>query len=217
MYTLYRTTNVNNGKIYVGIHKTENPHDDYLGSGKLLKLAIRKYGRESFTKEILAEYSTLENAREAERAMVDSDFVSSTENYNLAVGGGLGGKDLNGLTFAGNKHSPAARKKISLSARSRTHTPETRKKLRDNAWAKSNPEAHREAARRGGQKPKTIEHRQALSRSLKEWYKTNPERKRDTSMSSARRVVKCPHCDKEGTLNNMTRWHFDNCKKINGE
>jgi hypothetical protein len=26
--------------------------------------------------------------------------------------------------------------------------------------------------------------------------------------------VKCPHCDKEGSISNMKRWHFDNCKSI---
>ena len=27
-----------------------------------------------------------------------------------------------------------------------------------------------------------------------------------------RPIVKCPHCDKEGSHNIMLRWHFDNCK-----
>lgn len=29
-----------------------------------------------------------------------------------------------------------------------------------------------------------------------------------------RRKVKCPHCDKIGTVGNMNRWHFDNCKVV---
>jgi len=27
------------------------------------------------------------------------------------------------------------------------------------------------------------------------------------------KIVACPHCSKEGGINNMQRWHFDNCKQ----
>jgi hypothetical protein len=27
-------------------------------------------------------------------------------------------------------------------------------------------------------------------------------------------IVTCPHCNKSGTVSNMTRWHFDNCKTV---
>ena len=38
---------------------------------------------------------------------------------------------------------------------------------------------------------------------------------RDTNkmLSGANKVIKCPHCPKEGQLANMKRWHYDNCKK----
>lgn len=45
-YFIYCTTNMVNGKIYVGKHKTTRLNDGYIGSGKLLKHAINKYGRE---------------------------------------------------------------------------------------------------------------------------------------------------------------------------
>ncbi len=54
MYVVYKTTNLVNSKFYIGVHKTENPEDDYLGSGKLIKRAIEKYGADSFHKEIIA-------------------------------------------------------------------------------------------------------------------------------------------------------------------
>jgi len=47
-YTVYKTINLVNGKIYVGLHVTDKLDDDYLGSGKLIQAAIKKYGRENF-------------------------------------------------------------------------------------------------------------------------------------------------------------------------
>ncbi|MFN9113277.1 MAG: hypothetical protein ACK5XN_24675, partial [Bacteroidota bacterium] len=50
---IYKTTNLINGKVYIGKDKHNNNH--YLGSGKVLKQAIEKYGRENFIKEIIEE------------------------------------------------------------------------------------------------------------------------------------------------------------------
>lgn len=43
-YLVYRMDNLVNGKRYIGQHITEDPFDDYTGSGNLIKRAISKYG-----------------------------------------------------------------------------------------------------------------------------------------------------------------------------
>lgn len=99
IYTIYKTTNVVNGKFYIGVHKTSNPNDDYLGSGKYIKRAIKKYGIHSFNKEVLFVFETQQEAYKKEKELVTSNILESDMCYNLIVGG-KGGFDFinrNGL------------------------------------------------------------------------------------------------------------------------
>ena len=52
-FIVYKTTNLLNGKVYIGKHETYDINDDYLGSGKILKYALKKYGSINFKKEII--------------------------------------------------------------------------------------------------------------------------------------------------------------------
>ena len=53
VFTVYKVTNSVNGKFYIGVHKTRNPYDSYMGSGEGIKLAIKKYGKDKFVKQVL--------------------------------------------------------------------------------------------------------------------------------------------------------------------
>lgn len=80
-----------NKKIYIGIHQTNNPYDSYLGSGKIIKRAIKKYGKENFSKEILYIFHNKEDMVEKEFEIVNEDFVEDENTYNITNGGKYSG------------------------------------------------------------------------------------------------------------------------------
>lgn len=90
---LYQITNKLNGKIYIGARSTDTlPElDPYFGSGAILKKAIKKYGRNSFTKSIIQTFESLPELYVAERNMVSAEFVMRRDTYNIEIGG-RGGK-----------------------------------------------------------------------------------------------------------------------------
>lgn len=87
-YTLYKTTNNINGKWYIGVHRTDDPDDRYLGSGQAILDAIKKYGRKNFSKKILASFDDRELAYFVESHYVTDKEVADPSCYNLRPGGG---------------------------------------------------------------------------------------------------------------------------------
>lgn len=89
IWILYQTTNLVNGKIYVGVHKVADNATSrcYLGSGSVLKTAIKKYGRKKFKRTTLAEFCCTEDAYAAETQMVTEEFIKREDTYNLKMGG----------------------------------------------------------------------------------------------------------------------------------
>lgn len=112
-YTIYKTTNLINGKFYIGKHQTNNLNDGYLGSGKFILSAIKKHGRGSFKKEILYVFDSEEEMNSMEKFILTEEFVSNSNNYNAGVGGE------GGPHFKGKHHSASTRKEISAKAKSR--------------------------------------------------------------------------------------------------
>ena len=103
-YIVYLTTNIVNGKIYIGVHETENPNifDNYLGNGVFsnrpktyqicktaFQCAVTKYGPDKFRRKTLKIFDTLEEALLLEKELVTKDFIKRTDVYNIALGGGI--------------------------------------------------------------------------------------------------------------------------------
>jgi hypothetical protein len=115
LYTIYKITNVINGKEYIGKHKTEDLNDGYFGSGKLLKKAIKKYGKENFKKEILFVFESELEVDIKEAELVTEKFCSWSNTYNICVGGRGGFSYINnsGLNNE-NKNWDVIKLKISM-------------------------------------------------------------------------------------------------------
>jgi len=83
-YIIYKTTNLINGKYYIGKHQTNDLNDGYVGSGKYLKRAINKYGIHNFHTEIIEIYDEEWKMNIAEKILV---VIDSEISYNLCPGG----------------------------------------------------------------------------------------------------------------------------------
>jgi hypothetical protein len=86
-YIIYKITNQINGKYYIGRHATKNVNDSYMGSGIGIKNAIKKYGKENFIKEIIAEAESADALWDLEKEIVNKDVVKDPLSYNNAYGG----------------------------------------------------------------------------------------------------------------------------------
>ena len=106
-YIIYLTKNLKstiNGlnKIYIGVHKTENPEifDGYLGCGVYInqpstymypktpfQYAVKKYGTNAFERITLFIYDNELDAYNKEAELVDLDFLKLSHTYNACLGG----------------------------------------------------------------------------------------------------------------------------------
>jgi hypothetical protein len=118
-YLLYKTTCQITGKYYCGMHETETLEDGYLGSGKRLLAAVKKYGRENFSREILSIHTTKEELYSAEANLITPEMLGDPLCLNLVPGGkggsgpGILGASKGGQAFAEKlKSNPEFRSQI---------------------------------------------------------------------------------------------------------
>lgn len=112
-YYLYEIKNLINNKIYVGVHKIQDMNDGYMGSGKVIRSAIEKYGIENFQKVILETFNDEKDMYAREKEIVTEDFLSRKDVYNLRRGG-TGGFDYinrNKLNYGGKEGNSRGGKK----------------------------------------------------------------------------------------------------------
>jgi hypothetical protein len=90
IWYIYKTINTINQKFYIGKHMVHKGSIDknYLGSGKLLWLAIKKYGKENFIQEIIEfNNSEEENCLREQYWIKFYGLPNKKISYNLTTGG----------------------------------------------------------------------------------------------------------------------------------
>lgn len=206
-YYLYQITNKVNRKIYIGVHKTNNIDDGYMGSGKILHHAITKYGTDNFEKIILETFANSEDMYAKEKEIVTEEFLSREDVYNIRRGG-FGGFDYinkNGLN--GGKLYPKFGEENGFFGK--THTEETKAIIREYRNKQIMP-------------PRTADHNEKIRQALK-GQRHSEERKKNISEAKKGKpapnkgktapIRYCCNCNKDiAGYSNFSRWHSDNCK-----
>lgn len=83
----YKTTNLINGRYYLGMHSTNRIDDGYLGSGKRLYYELNKHGRDNFKFEILEQFGSREELVQAEINLITEQDLKNPNCLNLKQGG----------------------------------------------------------------------------------------------------------------------------------
>lgn len=205
-FTVYKVTNDINGKIYIGAHKTNNPNDSYMGTGKNILKAHKKYGIENFTKQVLFEFDNSKDMYDKEAELVNEDFVNDPNTYNIKLGGEGG---------LGSKKSEVTKQRMSI-ARLGTKLPsEIKQKISQAHTNKKFSDEHKAKISKGGLGLK----RSSSTKQKISLARTGVERSESTKLKCAESFAKtpnktCPHCGKSCKPSPYKRWHGDNCKEI---
>lgn len=211
MHTVYKITNIVNNKIYIGVHKTDNPYDSYKGTDVIILKAHAKYGLDNFSKEILFTYDTgddfvnesLAYSKEAE--LVDQEFVDREDTYNIDLGGKGGtsrSDDVKKRIGDSSRGKPGkipgkeTRLKMSLAKKGKKLSKEHKEKIGKASKGRKRPEDANQAVREKlSGVPRTDEHKE----SMRLGYLNTPTKV-------------CPYCGLECKPAPYKRWHGDNCK-----
>lgn len=122
---IYITTNMINGKRYIGQKKFKKDWKIYLGSGKLLKRAIKKYEKENFIRDIVAIAYSEDELNKLESEWIKNYNASQNDNYYNIAEGSVGGNTHLGKT---QEEIKEMYEKI-INNRSYKHTKESKMKI----------------------------------------------------------------------------------------
>ena len=164
---IYEVTNKVNNKKYIGRHKSSELDESYLGSGKLIKQAIEKYGKENFSIKILEECDSMEKLNLQEKYWISFyNAVDSNEYYNIAKGGYSGS--------SGWHHTEESKLKISNKIKGKTVSKESIEKYKQTMFNKSDEDKQLMSMNKSKShlgKKRSDEAKLKTSNTLKEGYK----------------------------------------------
>ena len=153
---VYLTTNLVNGKQYVGQHLHDDFDVKYKGSGHYIKKAFDKYGWNNFDCKVICWCSTQTQLNEAEDNYIKLLNTMVPNGYNLKGGGSHG------------KYSYESRKKISETTKKNMLNPNIIKKLSEAKMGrKLSEDTCKKISTIVKNRWKSIEYKDKISKSLK--------------------------------------------------
>lgn len=147
---VYITTNLLNGKIYIGRHMSTRFDPNYIGTGKILLKAIKKYGINNFDCHIIDYAYSIKDIDNKEIYWIHKyDSTNSEIGYNISSGGHAGRfyGEHNGMY--GKHHTDEVKRKLSDLAKNNTnpfgrknHDYESKRIAGIKRYASNRPESH---------------------------------------------------------------------------
>lgn len=131
IFIIYKTTNLINGKIYIEKDKNNNPK--YFGSGIYIARAIKKYGKENFSKNTIDKSDNREELDQKEIFWIKFyDAKNPNIGYNIHKGGKGGSESGENSTFYGKKHSKETKIKMSIWQKGKPKSEEAKNNMKAN-------------------------------------------------------------------------------------
>lgn len=174
-FYVYKTTYIPDGRVYIGKSKYRPGYKNYYGSGVYISRMIKAHGKENFSKEILGEYETEEEAFEAEKFYIKEYNSQNLKiGFNLSSGGGDSDASERFLKRTGKKATFSRRESDELrTVLGSSEYREKQRKISQNIWDNYDDEK-REWRRIKASEVWTPERRQARRDMLKARLE-NPE------------------------------------------
>ena len=152
---VYVIVNKINLKLYFGSHTWDGEGLDknYYGSGKIIKQAVNKYGKDNFIVYPIKFYDNADECRKAEEELLTKYDISNNQYcYNIKNGAiGWTSEDVTGEKHPnygkrgkdspryGKHHTDATRKKMSQAKKGKTFSEEHKKKISQAKKGENNP------------------------------------------------------------------------------
>jgi hypothetical protein len=90
IFYVYKTICTITNEYYIGIHKTKNIHDNYLGSGVKIIESIKKHGVENHIKEIICYCKDYSELLIKEKILITKEKIKDPLCMNIKIGGSGG-------------------------------------------------------------------------------------------------------------------------------
>ena len=217
---IYKITNLMNNKIYIGQQYKDRP--TYLGSGKLIRQAILKYGKENFKKEVLQKCNSTAELDKYEIYWIkELDATNREIGYNISEGGKVNRtmRGENNPTY-GKKFSEETKQKMSKAKKGKKY--EEIYGIEGAKIKKTNVSNTLKIFYSDPLKLQKVSERTSGEKNgmygVHRYGKDNPmygvyRRGKDAPFYGKKQPTAiCIYCGKEYSKTNIIRWHNERCK-----